>query len=174
MIKQVAVAALAMTIAASTANALTFKKGQVLSSDGQVVNADQTASGKRQIEMNGFVIGGGVLYLGDGISIPLIDLQGKSKAEIVVIVSKALGVSDEVANAAGAAVAASVAEKAAENVANEVADSVAESVAESVAATVAETVAVEVAETVAEEVSSGPPSVSGPGSSGSITVEGNE
>ena len=81
-----------MTIAAiaitTSANALTLKKGEVLTEDG-VMHASQTANGMAQIEEMGFYVAGGQLHLSGDVSIDLSDLVGKSKGEVVAIIGSA-------------------------------------------------------------------------------------
>ena len=72
-----------MTIAAiaitTSANALTLKKGEVLTEDG-VMHASQTANGMAQIEEMGFYVAGGQPHLSGDVSIDLSDAASAASA----------------------------------------------------------------------------------------------
>ena len=77
--------AIVVLLSSYDANALTLKKGEVLSSGGQVMSAAETKNGKAQIEKNGYLVAAGNLYLpveDKMIEIPLSELAGKSKSEV--------------------------------------------------------------------------------------------
>lgn len=85
--KTIVTTLVAIALSATAANALTLKKGEVIS-DGQVVAANSTASAIANIENMGYHISGGQLHL-DGVSIDLSDLVGKSKGEVVELIGSA-------------------------------------------------------------------------------------
>ena len=77
---------------AANANALTLKSGEVLTSDGTVAKASETANGQRQLEQNGHLVASGVIYISIGddvIEVPVNDIRGKSKAEIIEVIGAA-------------------------------------------------------------------------------------
>ena len=90
--KFVAVAtAVAFTMVSFSANALTLKKGEVLSSDGKVVAAASTKTAKAMMEKKGYHISGGQVHImvaGNAVSVNLVDLQGKSNESIKAIIGE--------------------------------------------------------------------------------------
>ena len=76
--------AIVILLSYGPANALTLKKGEVLTSNG-VMNAAETKSGQAQLAKDGYLVAAGNLYLpieDKMIEIPLSELANKSKAEV--------------------------------------------------------------------------------------------
>lgn len=63
----------------------TIPSGSVISSSGEVMPADQTETGRRSLEQDGYLVAAGNVYIsvnGQTATIPVHDLQGKSKNQI--------------------------------------------------------------------------------------------
>ena len=63
----------------------TIPSGSVLSSSGKVMPAEETESGKRSLEQDGFLVSGGFVFVdvkGHTAKVNIKDLQGKSKPQI--------------------------------------------------------------------------------------------
>ena len=94
--------AIAATIAIAftgSANALTLKKGEVLSSGGEVVSAAETKTGRHALERDGYRVAGGMLFVKVNdivVDVDMSDLRGKSSDQIRdllrVEIGKELGV----------------------------------------------------------------------------------
>ena len=85
-----AVFAIVVLLSYGPANALTLKKGEVLSSSGSVMSAAETKSGQARIAKDGYLVAAGNLYLpveDKMIEIPLSELAGKNKAEVKEIIT---------------------------------------------------------------------------------------
>ena len=149
-----------------SAQALTIKKGEVLSG-GKVVAAHETETAKRMVEKHGYFISGKTLVVAAGDNTIVLDMDeliGKSQNEITEILGEEISknyseTSDITQAAAQEAVSASrdaigeeVADKISRDVANEVAAEVAASIGSDVAAAVSAEVAAEVAARVEERV----------------------
>lgn len=149
-----------------SAQALTIKKGEVLSG-GKVVAAHETETAKRMVEKHGYFISGKTLVVAAGDNTIVLDMDeliGKSQNEITEILGEEISknyseASDITQAAAQEAVSASrdaigeeVADKISRDVANEVAAEVAASIGSDVAAAVSAEVAAEVAARVEERV----------------------
>ena len=90
--KNIVFAAVAMALVAGSANALTLKKGEVISSDGSVAKASETANGKARLADDGVLVAGGVVYIdinGTTIEVDLADVRGKSKGQIAAVIGEA-------------------------------------------------------------------------------------
>ena len=88
-----AVALFAMAILGTHANALTLKKGEVLTSDGTVAHASSTATGQAALNRDGYLVSGGQVHIdaaGTVVSIDLAQLQGKSRTAIADIIGEEL------------------------------------------------------------------------------------
>ena len=103
MMKYVMMIATAIVLVASGANALTLKSGEVLTKDengnSYVAGAGETISAQRNLEQNGYHIGGGMLFVkvDEAVAeVDLDDLAGKSdeaQRDVVrVAIGKAIGV----------------------------------------------------------------------------------
>ena len=96
------------------ANALTLKKGEVLTSNG-VVHASESATTQALVERNGFAITAGLVILEGGATIELESLKNKSNSDIKEIVGNAL-VGDSIASSIEAQIADGVSREVAEQV----------------------------------------------------------
>lgn len=94
MNKFVSIAAIVATVAfAGSANALTLKKGEVLSG-GEVVKASETPTGQAKLANDGVYVAGGMVYIdlnGSTLEVPMADLQGKSRDRMKEIIGDAAG-----------------------------------------------------------------------------------
>lgn len=77
----------------ANAYALTLKSGQVIDgATGQVADAHATEHGQRVIEDKGVLVAGGVVFIGVGdniIEVPVEELRGKSRDQVVAIIGEA-------------------------------------------------------------------------------------
>ena len=81
-----------VVLMSANANALTIKKGEVLTSDGTVAKASETENGQRRLAQDGVLVSGGVVYIdlnGTTIEVDVNDIRGKSKEEIGEIIGEA-------------------------------------------------------------------------------------
>ena len=82
----------AILIFSASANALTLKKGQVISG-GEVVNAEDSANVQRQLSNDGVAVVAGIVLIelnGEVIKIPADEIRGKSKAQVKEILGDAV------------------------------------------------------------------------------------
>ena len=78
---------------AVNANALTLKSGEVLTSDGTVAKASETATGKNRLAQDGVFISGGIVFIdvnGQTIEVPVNELRGKSREAAREILGEAI------------------------------------------------------------------------------------
>ena len=90
--KNIVFAAVAMALVAGSANALTLKKGEVISSDGSVAKASETANGQARLAADGVLVAGGVVYIdlnGTTIEVDVDDIRGKSKEQVAAVIGEA-------------------------------------------------------------------------------------
>ena len=90
--KNIVFAAVAMALVAGSANALTLKKGEVISSDGSVAKASETANGQARLAADGVLVSAGVIYIdlnGTTIEVDVADVRGKSKDQIADVIGAA-------------------------------------------------------------------------------------
>lgn len=120
-----AVVLFAVAILSSHANALTLKKGEVLTANG-VVHATESANTQAQVERNGFAIVAGLVVLEGGITVELTDLVGKSRDGIVEVIGEA-------AADAGEEIYAEVATQLGDEVSGELIDRIGEEAYEAIA-----------------------------------------
>lgn len=89
-----AVVAGAFVFMAATSWALTLKPGEVISGDtGEVTKASETSTGKANLEENGVLVSGGIVFISVGdhqVEVPLNELVGKSKDQIKEILGEEL------------------------------------------------------------------------------------
>ena len=165
MIRVIAISLLT-TVIAFHANALTIKKGQVLSG-GKAVSAHETETAKKMIDKHGYFISGGVLAVSAGgtvVVLKMSDLIGKSQDQITKILGEEItknysqasdisnSAADKAISASRQAIGNEVADKISKDVANEVAAEVAASIGADLVSAVSAEVAAEVAARVEERV----------------------
>lgn len=100
--------AIVILLGSYDANALTLKKGEVLTSDGRVAHASTTATGQAAIANKGYLISGGQVHViinNIVVSTDLSAIQGKSKSQVISIIGENAAealesdVTDELTNA---------------------------------------------------------------------------
>ena len=100
------------------ANALTLKKGEVLTSNG-VVHASESANTHAQVERNGYAVVAGLVIIGVGdeqVTVDVNDIRGKSRGDIVELIGDAAAdqlegsVADEIAAAVAQGVHSEISE----------------------------------------------------------------
>ena len=90
--KNIVIAAIVFASFAGNAFALTLKSGEVLSSDGEVVKASESANGQARLANDGVLVSAGVVFIdlnGSVIEVPLSDIRGKSKDQIAEVIGEA-------------------------------------------------------------------------------------
>lgn len=91
--KKIAMFAAAVAIAfTGSANALTLKTGQVIANDGQVIDAKDSANVQKKLDKDGATVIAGVILVRVGdhtVEVPVQDVRGKSRDQIVEIIGEA-------------------------------------------------------------------------------------
>ena len=149
-----------------TAQALTIKKGQVLSG-GKAVPAHETETAKKMIAKHGYFITGKILVVAAGANTVMLDMNdliGKSQDEITAILGEEISnnyveasdvgrvAAEEAVSASREAIGDEVADKITRDVTNEVAAEVAASIGSDIVSAVSAEIAAEVSARVEERV----------------------